>query len=297
MNLMRQRDDLKLACERKYIKPEMLGLALSAPVFQWWSDKHELSDDEWEFLCNGIMEEHTVPAQGENKETTVIWPRVTPYDCFRISYMDIPVYEQWWVTENKMACLRCDDGYSHKDVTMHSYHSNLRGEAWYRVWMWVNGVAMNISGDITEESKEYRAGKVGMFATKQELSDFASSVTRMLAFFLFDIYGAGHSVVKVSPKPDPTKSVQWRQAREHYLVLRRQKAEEIRESKGGVSEKDIIRSAHWRRAHLRRLTSGKFVNKRGLLVPVKKAWVGPTEWQGKDGKIYTLVGLRPPPLT
>ena len=211
--------------------------------------------------------------------------------------MDIQVYEQWWFGEGKMACLRCDDGFSHKDITLHSFHTNMKGEAWYKVWMWVNGKRLDISGEVTEHTKEYRVGKIGMLATKEELTDFASSVTRMLAFFLFDIYASGHTVVRVSPKPDVTKSVQWRQAREHYLVLRRQKAEEIRESKGGVTDTDIIRSAHWRRAHLRRLTSGKFINKRGLLVPLKKAWVGPTEWQGKDGKIYTLVGIRPPPLT
>ena len=73
--------------------------------------------------------------------------------------------------------------------------------------------------------------------------------------------------------------------------------EKLRESKGSVTNEELIRAAHWRRAHLRRLSSGRFVNKRGLLVPVKKAWVGPEEWEGHDGKIYTVVGMEPPPLT
>jgi hypothetical protein len=297
MNLLRQRDDLKLACSRDIIKKWQLEMALASPVFQWWSGKHELSDDEWEFLSHQIMETTTVQGIDDKPTVEVLWPRAAPYECFRISYMDIPVFEQWFIGDKKMVCLRCDDEYSHEKVHVHSLHSNNRGEAWYRLWMWVNGKRLDLNVEFTKERREYRAGKIGMITNEGEMSDFASSVTQMLCFFLFDIYVAGHCVIKVSPKPDSTKSVQWRKAREHYLVLRRQHVEKLMQTKGSVSDEDIVRAAHWRRKHLRRLSSGKFVNKRGLLVPVKKAWVGPTEWMGNDGKVYTVVGMEPPPLT
>jgi len=47
-------------------------------------------------------------------------------------------------------------------------------------------------------------------------------------------------------------------------------------------------SPHWRRAHLRRLSSEKFVNKVGQVVPVKSCWVGPDEFQ-QGRKTYKVL--------
>jgi hypothetical protein len=57
------------------------------------------------------------------------------------------------------------------------------------------------------------------------------------------------------------------------------------------SEQQILRAAHWRRAHFRRLVSDRYKNK-GSLIPVSQAWVGPKEWVGLDKKTYKVIELR-----
>ena len=65
-------------------------------------------------------------------------------------------------------------------------------------------------------------------------------------------------------------------------------AMQVRDVRRPITDHDIKRAAHWRRAHFRRLHSERFTHKRGQLVPVSEAWVGPEEWIGLDGKIYKV---------
>lgn len=300
---MRQRDDLKAAATVCKWKPGMLEKALASPVFQWWHGGGSLGEQDYEFMMENILERIEVEFPNQTEKHAVMWPRFTPYECFRISLMDSADYYQWWITKDSMTCFHCDDRASHKEVkcwTMH-HKDKSRLTRWH-FGMWVNEMHMELP-DVTymdanrDELQEFKMGKVHLRVSFNEMSRYASHVVKIMGLFMFDIYGSGSTVVKVSPKPDPTKSVQWRQSREHYLVLRRQQVENMISTKGEATNEDLVRSAHWRRAHLRRLSSNKFINKRGLLVPVKKAWVGPTEWEGNDGKIYTVVGMEPPPLT
>lgn len=308
MNLMRQREDIKSAVAAGALKPGMAEKALRSPVFQWYSSRQDnragdpnlMLPEEIEFIEQNLMESVFVPPDVDYPEGgTVNWPRFTPYECFRVSYMDAPIYDQWWVNDKEMCCLHVDDGWSHKDIKTWTTHYKSKDKMGYwGLHVWVNGKMLDTGELATTADKDrqiqFNVGKVSMKASYNEMVNYAGNVIQMLAIFMFDIYGSGATVVKVSPPADSTKSVQWRQAREHYLVLRRQQVEKLRESKGSVTDNDIIRAAHWRRAHLRRLSSHKFINKRGLLVPVKKSWVGPTEWIGNDGKVYTVVGMGNP---
>lgn len=317
MNLMRQREDLKEAGRLGCLKPKTVEAALNSPVFQWWSGSiagesndeirrkgGALTEEENEFIHSYLMETIHVDSDGPDKPSgNVLFPKFTPYPCFRISYLDQPIYEQWIILEDEgIVCFRCDDGYSQNKVKIWSLHIKTRKQVGYwRMMLWMNGVAVPMNelkqdGPL-DEVQRIHIGKVTMRYSRRFLGEWADNVINMLGVFLFDIYGAGKTVIKVSPKPDATKSVQWRLAREHYVVLHRKQVEKLRESKGHITDEDLIRSAHWRRAHLRRLSSHKFINKRGLLVPVKRAWVGPEEWEGKDGKIYTVVGMEPPPIS
>lgn len=279
MNLIHQRDDLKQACAAGAISEKQLEMALLSPVFQWYNGERNMSADEEEWLKDNLMDEIPLAA-GAPEKGFILVPRVVPFECFRVSYLDYPVYEQWFIGEGKMLCFRCDDGYSDTKVRLWSLHDLKRGEIKYRLWLWANGLAMN--------PETMRAGKVEMITTAKERSDFATSPTNALTFLLFDMYSKSSSIIKVSPNT-PGKSVIWRKAREHYLVLQNSQAKQLQKTKRPHTDADLVRSAHRRRAHLRRLSSDKFTSKRGLLVPVKESWVGPQEWIGTDNKIYTII--------
>lgn len=293
MNLVRQRDEISRMCELGILSKKQAETALISPVFQWWTgDSRQFNDEEWEFVKQHLFDEINVMTP-DGKEGSHIFPKMVPYECFRIAHMDVPVFEQWFVGKHKAFCARCDDGYSHKDVVMHSIHLSERTSSSYKIWMWMNGKKADAS---TIDGKEvWSTGRMRTEMSRDELGHFYYMPMQGLSYFLFDIYSSYSSVIKVSDDT-PGKSVQWRKAREHYLVLQKRQAMELQSKGRGVQNVDLVRSAHWRRAHLRRLSSGKFKNKRGLIVPVKKAWVGPQEWKGNDGKTYTVVGFQPPDL-
>lgn len=137
MNLMRQRDDLTAAFKAGAISKEQLDMALDAPVFQWHHGDRTLTDLDWDFIQDNLLEEIRVPAEGPDKPAgATYFPRLTPYECFRISHMDSPVYEQWWISKDKLLCFRCDDGYSHEKVKLWSCHASNKGSATYKLWMW-----------------------------------------------------------------------------------------------------------------------------------------------------------------
>ena len=288
MNLMRQRDDLKRMHELKVISAGQLEMALAAPVFQWWCGDRGFSDEEWEFMTTNIVEEEIVRDADGKITARSYWPKVKPFDVFRISHMDNPIFEQWFIGDRSCMCVRCEDGYSHLAVKLWTIHTTEHGSSKYKMWSWANEQNFHMHDGV-------RVGKMVLKGTEEQFNIFTGAPLSSLSTFLFDIYSSASSVIKVSDNT-PGKSVQWRKSREHYLVLHHKQAKELQQSKRPHTDEDLIRSAHWRRAHLRRLNSGKFVNKRGLLVPVKKAWVGPKEWIGQDKKIYTVVGIDPPGL-
>lgn len=277
MNLIRQREELQRLLDKRMIKKPLLDTALAAPVFQWWCGDRDCppGTPEHEFMMENIIELVPCPSGGPGKPAgDVAWPRITPFEVFRISFLDKdrPDFDQWWFSGDQFCVVRCDTKIE-KGTKLWFTEVATKGKADIETWTRVN-----------EEPKDIPDGFVN------EVSEYAAQPLAALAFFLFDIYSGATNIIRVRPD-EPSRSVQWRLAREHYLVLHHKQTKELQATRRGVNDGDLIRSAHWRRAHLRRLSSGRYVNKRGLLVPVKKAWVGPEEWKGKDGKIYTVVGL------
>ena len=119
---------------------------------------------------------------------------------------------------------------------------------------------------------------------------FINSPMEWLAFFMLDVMTPKNIVLKVTPQAKG-RSVEWIKAREHYLVIGRKLAVNLRERKSNPTDHELKRAAHWRIAHFRRLMSDKFKHKRGMLVPVKETWVGPDQWVGSDCKTYKVVDI------
>src|SRR6187402_3475239 len=164
MNLMRQREDMKEAHKVGCISEWQLEMALASPVFQWYAGSRTMGDEESEWLFTNVMEKYKVMlGKGAVKrdqdvqpshdlrdegltEGEIIWPRIVPYECFRISYLDSPIYEQWFIGKERILCFRCDDHYSHKDVKMWSVHSNRKGEGFWKLWVYLNGQKLDLHG-------------------------------------------------------------------------------------------------------------------------------------------------------
>ena len=129
---------------------------------------------------------------------------------------------------------------------------------------------------------------------KVSINEFASMcesqcgvAISVLMTLCYNVMSPANAVLKVTPDPKG-RSVEWVKAREHYLILNRKQAAALRDSKRGPTDHEIMRAAHWRRAHLRRLMSDRYGKNKGKLIHVRQAWVGPEEWTGSDGKIYKL---------
>jgi len=273
MNPMRQRDELKKMCAAGVFKSTLLDVVLSAPVFLYKATHgDDFTDSEEQWMRDNIFEMH-----GESG-----FPKAYPFPAFRISYTDIPVFEQWVIGKTQCICVRCDDGYSHEKVVLWSMHLYTRYEQKMKMCAWANSIAIEDNG---------WAGKIQMIATEEERRVFANACLRWLGMFLFDVMSQSKVILKVTPN-NPGRSVEWVKQRTHYLVLDGKHAQKCRDRKGGPTDHELVRAAHWRRAHLRRLSSDKFKHKKGLLVMVKRAWVGPEEWKGDDGKIYKVINMK-----
>lgn len=101
-----------------------------------------------------------------------------------------------------------------------------------------------------------------------------------------------HLCRKNTPEDGVPRSVEWKKAREHYVLLHKSHAANKKDAVG----KHVIegggtleRSAHSRRAHYRMLRSPRFRHKVGQRVWVASAWVGPKEWTDRSGQIYKIV--------
>lgn len=62
--------------------------------------------------------------------------------------------------------------------------------------------------------------------------------------------------------------------RPHYILM---SVGELRKTLGVYDHTDRHQSSHWRKRHFRRLVADRFVNKKGQVVIVKQAWIGPEE--------------------
>lgn len=266
MNQVRQQEKLREIHKLGFLDTPFFHAALHAPLFEWdsWDEVRMLTPDEIEFVQTKIL---TGPTNA---------PTVAPFDCFRISMRDhfdlwfrYPELQVWALLRVIYATQEHPEQWF-----ANNYSWSTEGQTAYSVWQ--NGVCC--TANLNDAS-----GKV-----RPEARRIMQDCLHLLTYFLFQIMQPANTVMKVSPPQRPGKSVEWHLARTHYLVLNRKQAQACQQRKSGMTDREVARAAHWRRAHFRRLHSEKFKRK-GEIVPVRHAWVGPTEWQGLDGKIYKVL--------
>jgi hypothetical protein len=267
MNLVNQREKLKEIHKAGLLHTSFLHEALNAPVFVWSiGDRTKFTEQEKSFVNEFI-------ATGDS-----LVPNISPYNCFRIS-MEVG-FIQWFFSPDKDKWFMLGVDYrnsvgSNPELwTMNIYPSMAGAQCEYRVFA---------DGRCVSEKLNGPDGKV-----RPDVSKMMHSYVSWLCLFLCDLDMPGNVVLKVSP-PSQGKTVEWRLAREHYLIINKKQASLCRDRKSGPSNSQIIRSAHARIAHFRVLKSPVFKHKHGQKIRVKEAWVGPDEWIGLDKKIYKVM--------
>jgi len=276
MNLIRQREDLKLGLKYNLLTKWQLEQALNCPVFLVQCAPRTMTDQEYEFLKQELM--------GGLEDGDAYFPKHPPYSIFRISYTNVKVYEQWFIDGDNALCFRCDYGFSMAGKTIHSLHHHTKKSKKVHFWAALEGVPVDASGNV------WSVGNMKVELSQETISEFINSPLHWLAFFMLDVMTPKNIVLKVTPQAKG-RSVEWIKAREHYLVIGRKLAVNLRERKSNPTDHELKRAAHWRIAHFRRLMSDKFKHKRGMLVPVKETWVGPDQWVGSDCKTYKVVDI------
>lgn len=135
---------------------------------------------------------------------------------------------------------------------------------------------------------------VDMSESKREtMAEIAANTRGAILRLIFDTLNPANAVIRVEPS-QTGKSIHWRRARTHYCIINKSQAQKCQLGKRGPTDHELIRAAHWRRAHMRRLMSDRFKHKQGQLVFVRQSWVGPEEWIGTDKKIYKVINTQQP---
>lgn len=278
MNLMNQRRDLQNSYDLEMISKDQLQTAMTTPVFICGSSEtyDKFTDVEYEWISKNVMY--------NNHDSKGFFPRIVPFECFRIVTDNHRSYTQWWFDSEAEAAIcfyhpdkSILDSLTRNDITtvhFSFYISRNVNTSVGRVWIDNKPVT----------SKE-------LDATENTLNGVLHGIERDLVRFLFEIMSNSSTVLKVTDD-QPGRSIQWHLNREHYVLINNHQAQIMQKKKRGIMKQDLIRGAHWRRSHLRRLMSDKFKHKKGLLVKVKKTWVGPLEWKGHDGKIYKVAEIK-----
>jgi hypothetical protein len=272
MNIIRQREKLKEMHRANAITSRCLHMALAAPVFEWDPEvrKREMTEEDQQFVVENIL----------NARSNV--PTVGPFDCFRISRKEC--FDQWFRDEKAKgwALLRCSyagDGTNDRNLPEHLV---------YVVYSWEESATWFYQGWIDGRPVPPQLFQEPDGSAKPVIADLITGFVKTLTYFLFETMYPGSVVLKVEPK-QPGRSVEWKLARTHWLVLNQKTAQACQRQARGPTQGEIVRAAGWRRAHFRRLKAMRFTEaKRGKLVPVRKAWVGPLEWEGLDGKVYKV---------
>lgn len=277
MNQIRQIEVLKEMVRCRVLEREYLHKAMHAPVFIW--QDHDLTEDEAK-ICSD---------ETRNPDTGL--PKIMPYPVFRISCKS---WFDLWIDGGKsgMVSFRCvyEDKNEKNDK-----------EIWF-VTTYKGTLAESTSLRIFREgqylSRDYLLNKSKLKVTEnrgeetaitdEKLKEMMWAPFHSLFRFLFHLQCGAMTTLKVEPRAEG-KSVEWRLSRTHYLLLPAKQAQSIASSRKGVSGRDVTRGAHWRRAHLRTLSSPRYTHKKGCRVVVRHAWVGPKEWIGLDGKIYKVI--------
>lgn len=274
MNPVRVRDTIR-SMSNLCLKPEAVREVLDSPIFAF-EDDAGLNEQEvkWcrENICTGeglqvptklpydVLTIHRTMGKGVDREdsTIVVW--ATPYG------------------------FRGPDGVQRTAILTTCSHQVIEG---HQIIYSVRYTGLIQSGAVMmfwKDGKQFHPSDEKT-AIMKDMAKVSRSIVLRLAFAVMN---PGSAVIRVSPS-QPGRSVEWRKAREHYLVLPMRQAQAMQKRGSGPTDHDLVRAAHWRRAHFRTLTSDKFKAKRGQQIFIKKSWVGPLEWAGTDGKIYKVM--------
>lgn len=116
---------------------------------------------------------------------------------------------------------------------------------------------------------------------------------RNIAGICYEYLTPSNFMAQVTPR-GIGKSVEWLQAREHYVVIHRHheaNRKGLVEGQVIVSDpsKNLTRMAHSRRAHTRLLKADRYTFAKGTRVPVRAHWCGPKEWQDNYSQTYKIL--------
>lgn len=258
-----------------------------SPVFVWHPDyNRELTDDETEWIREHIM-------SGDRRHV----PTQFPYKTFGLVFKDSEGKHEtvlWiWAHPHVIELDNLPDGMTDYHTILTVYRRDkFEGETCYQMLKYAADSSKGCMVDFWMGKRRCPERALHRLAEshKDYLSRSVVMTRNTVARFAFEIMSKAATVLRVQPDTSHTpRSVEWVQARTHYLLVHRHQAIRCRDQQRGPSSHELTRAAHWRRAHLRRLSSDKFKQKKGQLVPVKQAWVGPIEWKGNDGKIYKVM--------
>lgn len=252
-----------------------LARVLVSPVFLFELDSvGELSQAENDFIAQHVTQENGV------------FPKWVPFPIFRLCFR--VGFDQWWFGTNGKSMVwrflyENNDGPSVIFLSQFDERPNANN-------------SLHIFHDFKPVSDEAlkHAEVVSSKGTKSPMTDEQTlknvmwSPMNQLRDFLFTLQSSAFTTLKVEPPEKQGKTVHWRLARTHYCILKHEDAQASQKRLTGPTEHEINRAAHWRRAHLRRLMSDKFTHKKGTIIQIKHAWVGPSEWVGLDKKIYKV---------
>lgn len=280
MNIMRFRERLRKMRQFKIITESGYDLISNSPVFVC-GRLNPLSDEELEFARQEILDEHGKSFKKAPFPVFSILPQAADDEMEDISLVV-------WTIPGTARTTNNDDFdwklrmFFNARVDGNEICMTLR----YRSGpIMKNGVSISpfLNWKISETALDDQS------ESKRRLMSQIASDTRGSALrLIFDTINPANTVLRVDPG-QPSKSIEWRKARTHYCIINKSQAQRCQLGKRGPTDHELVRAAHWRRAHMRRLVSDKFKNKKGQLVFVRQSWVGPEEWVGTDKKIYKVI--------
>jgi hypothetical protein len=131
-------------------------------------------------------------------------------------------------------------------------------------------------------------------ALGDNLNEMITAAVNCLTAFAIDAMLPNTHIATVTPAK-PSKSVQWRKAREHYTLISHGHPANTATVREGATVRvderlERERMAHARRAHFRTLKSDRFRFAKGKQILVRATWVGPKEWRDEgSGQIYRIL--------
>jgi hypothetical protein len=294
MNQMRFRELLKSARDSVAMTSAEYHGTIHNPCFQY-GVRESISDQEMQWCMENLMDQESEVGEMPNR---------LPFDVFSV-----------WFSNTTVPCDPPDDTLKILGMVVSGIHREFerkdkpgvtfKSKLMILTFLEIDGRSCWMRCNYSGKKKEglymnsWRDGKPFDIweneSNTKALQDMANLSRTYLIWLLFDINNPNSTVLRVTPEHKAGgRSAEWVLARTHYLILNQKQAQALRDSKKTPSAHDIKRAAHWRRAHLRRLSSDKFRHKKGSLVFVKQSWVGPGEWIGLDGKTYKVINPQKP---